>query len=159
MLNKYDCGGTNTSVLYKKLCESFGFDKSESGNFGHQGALLYANDVSKEHYSVWCLTNTNWNKKKDYEKCNWYDEISNDKDNSEIIENWNKELWTKGDKKSQELCNKFYNHKDTRLTFVKFKDGNYYFLGVYEFTERDDENKVKKFRLISTKYPISENKL
>lgn len=156
MLKKNFCGGTNTSILYEALCESFDFDKSKAGNFGRQGALLYANDVTKEHYSVWCLTNTNWNKKKNSDKCNWYNEISGDKENCEIIEHWNKELWRKNDVKSLEITTKLYTYKDTRLTFVKCKDGHYYFLGVYKFDEKYEEEKIKKYKLISTSYPIVE---
>ena len=156
MLKKGQCKFTNTRKLYDYLCKEYDFDKSKADNFGHQGAILYANDVSKEHYSVWCLTNTSWAKKKNYEKYSWYNEISKDADNCEIVETWNKNLWIKNDAKSLELLSGLYTYEDTRLTFVRCKDGRYFFLGVYKFSERDNENKIKKYKLVSQNYPFIE---
>jgi len=78
-------------------------------------------------------------------------------ENRVIVEHWNQELWCKNNSKSIELTTKLYGYKDTRITFVKCKDGYYYFLGVFKFDELDDIEKIKKYKLISTSYPIFEN--
>ena len=159
MIWKGDDYWTHTGKLYDELSDEYGFDRSKRNNFGHQGALLYANEVSPEGFSVWCLTNTNWYrrpKNKNGKECNWYNFITRFRDNfcPEITEYWNKELWVKNDKRSINLRDELYWRDDTRLVFVKMKDGKYCFLGIYKFTERDEQEKTKRYVLISDSYPI-----
>ena len=159
MISKLEVFGTHTGRLYDNLCDVYGFDRSKCNNFGHQGALLYANDAYPEHFSVWCLTNTNWfGRPKNYngKECNWLNIISDNQ--SEIVEHWNNELWNKNDGISINLRDVLYWRDDTRLVFVKMKDGRYYFLGIYKFVERNEQEKTKRYVLISDKYPIKENK-
>ena len=103
--------GTNSKNIYLNCCEWFGWDKSQTGNFGRQGALLYAKRATLEGYSPWFVTHHNLTGTKGGE---WKNTIDGDFIHEEW-DNYDPRMW---------------DDKTTRVVFILLS-GKYYFYGVY----------------------------
>ena len=103
--------GTNSKNIYLNCCEWFGWDKSQAGNFGRQGALLYAKRATPEGYSPWFVTHHNLTGTKGGE---WKNTINGDFIHEEW-DNYDERMW---------------DDKTTRVVFILLS-GKYCFYGVY----------------------------
>lgn len=144
------CGtpcGTDSKKIYENYAEIFGWDISQSSQFGWQ-TPLYARNATHEGYSVWCIAYSNLNAKK---SGNWMNLIFGD-----TIE----ELWKT---RTYDYLHDF-SDTTTRVVFAKNKKGQYEFFGVYKADPLPKELKVvewyntfgyvKKYRRISECYPM-----
>ena len=129
--------GTNSKTIYLDCCADFGWDKSQSNNFGKQGALLYAKSATSEGFSPWFVshheltqtTGGSWN---------------NIIDGDFIYEKWDEPKLG------------LFEDKTTRVVFIKL-GSDYRFYGVFcvDNIEKDEHYKyIKTYRRISKKYPI-----
>lgn len=128
--------GTTAKEIYLNGVNLFGWDSSKIGSFGPQ-KLLFNKDCSPEGYSIWFITYSNLTTGSN-PKTNWSDYINHD---FNII----KECWKKID-------NRFYDDKDTRITFARQKDGKYIYLGIFQAKEIDEENRCKTYHKINGNY-------
>ncbi len=114
-LEKYHVYGSSAKQIYLEQAKTFGWDESQAGKFGPQ-QRLYAQAVTPEGYSVWFLCNNNWNALK---TSMWTNVIS--ADGNSLDEYWDKPLAG------------IYQAPEKRVIFAKKKNGNYVFLGVFDF--------------------------
>ncbi len=105
------CYGTNSKKIYINCCEWFGWNISQTSNFGRQGALLYAERATPEGYSPWFVTHHNLTGTKGGE---WKNIIDGDLIHEEW-DNYDERMW---------------DDKTTRVVFILLS-GKYYFYGVY----------------------------
>lgn len=148
LFNGLPCG-TNSKNIYEDYAEKFGWDKRQANQFGKRGLPLYARNATPEGYNMWFIGHSNLTATK-----------GGDWDN-EILYGGEKinEYWKKIDNKAD-----FYDMTH-RVVFAKKKDGYYYFLGIYEVSEKPDLTKqiehngkyvwVRRYRRICENYPIS----
>ena len=133
--------GTNSKTVYLDCCVEFGWDETQKGNFGRQGALLYAKNATREGYSPWFVSHHDLQQTK---AGIWKNKIRGEH-GEYIYEEWDtidESLW--GD-------------ESTRVVFLKL-NGVYYFFGVYKFdgVERNENNKYTKiYKRISKQYPTA----
>lgn len=125
--------GTKAVDIYDRCCNSFGWKKVDRYNF-LQRHSLYAKDVADNKLSVWFIANSNWTKFNSKFK-NILDSLADS-----ITEEY-----MQGEKPSE-------IDKTNRIVFAKKKDGNYYFLGVYEVLEQNDTTRI--YKRISNIYPF-----
>ena len=130
---RYGKYGTRALDIYDSCCESFGWEKSKRNNFFPQRPL-YAKEAAGDNASVWFIANSNWIKFNPKFK-----NILNSSLDSITEE------YMQGEK-PREI------DKTNRIVFAKKKDGNYYFLGVYEVLEQND--KIRIYKRISNIYPF-----
>ena len=130
---RYGKYGTNAVDIYDKCCNSFGWKKVERNNFFQQQSL-YAKDVADNKLSVWFIANSDWTK---------FD--PKHKNVLGLFADPITEEYMQGEKPSE-------IDKTNRIVFAKKKDGNYYFLGVYEVLEQND--KIRIYQQISNIYPF-----
>lgn len=128
--------GSKAQDVYKQGQEFFGWDDSKQGYFGAQ-QMLYAKNCTKEGFAVWFLTYSNLNNYTN-KAANWIDFISSD---FETV----KEVW-------KNLDDRFFNDNEKRVTFAKQKNGQYLYLGIFQATEWDQENRCKTFKRIDLNY-------
>ena len=129
--------GTASNRIYEACMKAYGFAEEGLKEFGWNNHM-YAKDVTQEGYSVWMLAHSNWTDTKN-EK--WRNTIS--EGFRLITEDW-------GENASgleKELP------EETRVTFAKDGAGAYVFLGVFQCTTIDQANRIKKYELISDRYP------
>lgn len=129
--------GTASNRIYEACMKAYGFAEEGLKEFGWNNHM-YAKDVTKEGYSVWMLAHSNWTDTKN-EK--WRNTVS--EGYRLITEDW-------GDNATgleKELPN------EIRVTFAKDGAGAYVFLGVFQCTSIDRTNRIKKYELISDRYP------
>lgn len=140
----YKTYGTNAFKIYESGCTYLDFDKTKKYSFDWQ-RLLFDTKCTKEGYSVWIMpyssltasTNNRW---------------ANFITDKEIIQYTLDNSWQ--DARSKEDDNTF------RLAFVKQKNKEYVFIGVYKLKERKEnypapDIEKKTFTLISKNYPIN----
>ena len=108
---------------------NFGWKYSKLGSFCSQ-KILWEKDCSREGYSVWFLPYSNLNNYKN-PYSNWTNFVGSD---FKVI----KEYW-------KEIDDRFYNDEDVRITFVKQKNGQYLYLGIFQAQEMDRENRCKTY--------------
>ena len=147
LFNGLPCG-TNSKKIYENFAEKFGWDKMQSNQFGKVGTPLYARKATKEGYNVWFIGHSNWTGDKGGD---WYNEILF---GGEQIN----ECWQKIDNRTD------FIDMTHRVVFAKKKNGEYYFLGVYEVSEKPDATKqisyngkylwVRRYKRISEIYPF-----
>lgn len=104
--------GTRAQDIYKKCCASLGFAIGKQGFFAPQ-KILYATDATREGYSVWMLPNNSFTGKNSSTWANVF------RDNNNTI------YEAHADNDSGDAT--------TRVTFAKQGDGQYIFMGVYQF--------------------------
>lgn len=130
--------GNNEKDIYQEGIKIFNWNKSKLKSFC-KDEVLYDTNCTPEGYSVWFLSNSYYlDGKSSPSPCGV---ISNDF--SRILEWW--------DKKDFNLYN-FFNF-DNRLTFIKQKDGQYIYLGIYKVKDLDTKNGRRVFYRIGTNYP------
>lgn len=105
------CYGTNSKSIYLDCCDWFGWDINQKGNFGRQGALLYAKRATPEGYSPWFITHHNLTQTKGGE---WKNTIQGDF----IYEEWDN------------YDERMWEDKTIRVVFI-ILSGQYYFYGLY----------------------------
>ena len=140
--------GTNSKKIYENYAEKFGWDKYQSNQFGKAGTPLFARKATPEGYNVWCIAYSTSNNKKGGD---FHNEIL---PGGEQIN----EYWQKIDNKTDFL------DMAHRVVFAKRLDGYYYFLGVYELSEKPEIAKqilykgkyvwVRRYKRISEIYPF-----
>ena len=128
--------------IYDNLCGYYKFNKSKAYNFDRR-QLLFSENCSPEGYAVWMLPHSNLNGETNGIWANFADI-----QNNEIVQ------FTFG-------ANVELSSNKKRLTYVKQKNGEYVFLGIYKLKEQiifpyknDREPRVKEiFELVSEDYP------
>ncbi len=131
--------GTKAFDIYTKACDCLGFDRSKRNSFALQ-KLLYAQNATKEGYSVLMLPNSDLNGQTNGQ---WVNIINR----GEILQ------YTIDPNNLESM------QRDTRVTFVKQKNGEYVFVGVYKLVDPKLNYPAKgilkeTFKLISKNYPI-----
>lgn len=131
--------GTNSKAAYLDCCMEFGWDETQKGNFGRQGALLYAKNATPEGYSPWFLSHHDLHQTK---AGIWKNKIRGEL-GEYIYEEWDS------------IEGSMWGDISTRVVFLKL-NGVYHFFGVYKFdgVERENNKYTKKYRRISKQYPI-----
>lgn len=129
--------GTKAQDIYDECCIVLGFNALDRGKFGAQ-QLLHATNATKEGYSVWFIAHSNWTET-DNDK--WRNEIFNGIKN--IDEKWN-----------NPKLNRYGEESEMRLTFAKRKNQGYFFLGIYKCLFINNEKQIKRYEIISDKYPV-----
>lgn len=125
--------GSNTREIYEEFCKTLNWDRSKAGEFGRQGAPLYAANVDTDRTSdVWFIPKPNCADISPYHGGNWL------QDNCNTIE----------ERVSKRLGN---SNNANRITFLGTKKG-YVFLGVYALQKN---GLVRIFKKISDTYPIT----
>lgn len=127
--------GTSGKDIYEKCVKAYGFTPGLSQRFMFH---MYAQNATKEGYSVWMLVHSNWT---DTKNENWSNTIS---EGYRLIT----EDWGENDKDQEKEP-----RNETRVTFAKDAAGAYVFLGVFKCTVIDSIKRIKKYELISDKYP------
>lgn len=130
--------GTNSKKIYLNCCNWFGWDKSQSFNFGGQGKLLYAKEGSPEKYSPWFIAHSNLT---DTTAKKWRNKI----EGNFIFEEW------------KSPTSEMNNDKTVRIVFAKKKDGWYYFYGVYRVRGVEMKYIDNSYTYIKTYERIAEN--
>lgn len=110
--------GTVAKKIYEDGCEYLGFKRNKAGIFGKQ-RLLYARECSLEGHSVWMIPHSDLNGETNCQWVNFVDMLK-----GQIVQYSTEGNWYPGDT------------DDVRIVFVKQKDGEYVFIGVYQ---RQDE--------------------
>ena len=121
--------GRKAKDIYLEGYYNFGWKYSKLGSFCSQ-KILWEKDCSREGYSVWFLPYSNLNNYKN-PYSNWTNFVGSD---FKVI----KEYW-------KEIDDRFYNDEDVRITFVKQKNGQYLYLGIFQAQEMDRENRCKTY--------------
>lgn len=129
--------GTASNRIYEACMKAYGFAEAGLKEFGWNNHM-YAKDVTKEGYSVWMLAHSNWTDTKN-EK--WRNTIS--EEFRLITEDWGENA--AGLEKE--------NPDEIRVTFAKDGAGAYVFLGVFRCTTIDPASRIKKYELVSDRYP------
>lgn len=129
--------GKKALSIYENACRSLAFNPQKKVSFNPM-QILYAESCTPDGYSVWMLPHSNLNS-----ECN--------------------EMWANffygGDEILQfDLKNWHYIIGEKRLAFMKQKDKNYVFMGIYQLTEvkKDYPDKgitLEVYSLISKDYP------
>lgn len=129
--------GKKALTIYESACRYLSFNPQNKGHFNLQ-QILYSENCTPEGYSVWMLPHSNLNS-----ECNG--------------------MWANffygGDEILQfDLKNWHYTIGEKRLAFMKQKDKNYVFMGIYQLTEvkKDYPDKgitLEVYSLISKDYP------
>lgn len=132
--------GTRAIDIYDECCNSLGFHSFERGKFGRQQEL-FAMNATKEGYCVWFLAHSNWTATKNGK---WENEIFDSI--KHIDEKWD-----------DPMIKRFGEDAEIRVVFAKQKNGMYVFLGVYKCLFIDDDKRVKRYEIISDKYPDGSN--
>lgn len=122
--------------IYDECCNSLDFNTFKRGKFGGQQEL-FAMNATKEGYCVWFLAHSNWTTTKNGK---WANEIFDGI--KHIDEKWD-----------NPMIKRFGEDKEIRVVFEKQNNGTYVFLGVYRCLFIDDDKKVKRYVIISDKYP------
>lgn len=130
--------GTASNRIYDACIKTYGFAEEGLKEFGWNNHM-YAKAATKEGYSVWMLAHSNWTDTKN-EK--WRNTIS--EGYHLITEDW-------GDN-AEGL--EMENLNEIRVVFAKDGAGVYVFLGVFKCTAIDPVARIKKYELISDKYPM-----
>ena len=130
--------GTASNRIYEACIPAFGFAQEGLKEFGWNNHM-YAKAATKEGYSVWMLAHSNWTDTKN-EK--WRNTIS--EGFRLITEDWGENA--AGLEKE--------NLGEIRVVFAKDAAGAYIFLGVFQCMVIDQEKRLKKYELISDKYPM-----
>lgn len=128
--------GTKAQDIYDECCIQLAFKSYYRGLFGML-KKLYALNATKEGYSVWFLAHSNWTA------------TSNGKWSNEIHHGikYIDEFW------DNNTIGKLNEDAEIRVTFAKKK--NYYvFLGIYKCLYIDNQKRVKRYKIISDKYPL-----
>ncbi len=128
--------GTSGKDIYEKCVKAYSFAPGLSQRFMFH---MYAQNATKEGYSVWMLVHSNWT---DTKNDNWSNTIS---EGYRLIT----EDWRENDKDQEKEP-----RNETRVTFAKDAAGAYVFLGVFRCMLSDPEKRIKKYELISDKYPM-----
>lgn len=129
--------GTASNRIYEACIPAFGFAPEGLKEFGWNNKM-YARAATKEGHSVWMLAHSNWTDTKN-EK--WRNTIS--EGFRLITEDWGENAAGLEKEKEDEI----------RVTFAKDAAGAYVFLGVFKCTVIDSIKRIKKYELISDKYP------
>jgi hypothetical protein len=129
--------GTASNRIYEACIPAFGFAPEGLKEFGWNNKM-YARAATKEGHSVWMLAHSNWTDTKN-EK--WRNTIS--EGFRLITEDWGENAAGLEKEKEDEI----------RVTFAKDAAGVYVFLGVFKCTVIDSIKRIKKYELISDKYP------
>ena len=129
--------GTASNRIYEACMKAYGFAEEGKKEFGWNNHM-YAKDVTKEGYSVWMLAHSNWTDTKN-EK--WRNTIS--EGFRLITEDWGENAAGLEKELPDEI----------RVTFAKDGSGAYVFLGVFRCTTIDPASRIKKYELVSDRYP------
>lgn len=129
--------GTKAQDIYDECCKQLGFKSYYRGLFGMLQEL-YALNATKEGYSVWFLAHSNWTATSNGK---WSNEIH---DGIKYID----EFW------DDTTIGRFKEDAEIRVTFAKKKNNKYVFLGIYKCLFIDDVKRVKRYEIISDKYPL-----
>lgn len=130
--------GTASNRIYESCIPAYHFAPEGLKEFGWNNHM-YAKAATKEGYSVWMLAHSNWTDTKN-EK--WRNTIS--EGYRLITEDWGEN--------AEGLETKDLN--EIRVIFAKDGAGFYVFLGVFQCTAIDTVARIKKYELISDKYPM-----
>ena len=129
--------GTASNRIYEACIPVFGFAQEGLKEFGWNNPM-YAKAATKEGYSVWMLAHSNWT---DTKNGKWRNTIS---EGYRLIE----EDWSENAAGLEKE-----NLGEIRVVFAKDAAGAYIFLGVFQCMVIDQEKRLKKYELISDKYP------
>ena len=129
--------GTASNRIYEACIKAYGFAEEGLKEFGWNNHM-YAKGVTKEGYSVWMLAHSN---RTDTKNEKWRNTIS--EDFRLITEDWGENA--AGLEKE--------NPDEIRVTFAKDGAGAYVFLGVFRCTTIDPASRIKKYELVSDRYP------
>lgn len=129
--------GTASNRIYEACMKAYGFAEEGLKEFGWNNHM-YAKGVTKEGYSVWMLAHSNWTDTKN-EK--WRNTIS--EGFRLITEDWGENAAGLDKELPDEI----------RVTFAKDGAGAYVFLGVFRCTTIDPASRIKKYELVSDRYP------
>ena len=130
--------GTASNRIYEACIPAFGFAPEGLKEFGWNNHM-YAKAATKEGYSVWMLAHSNWT---DTKNGKWRNTIS--EGFRLITEDWGENAAGLEKELPDEI----------RVTFAKDAAGAYIFLGVFQCMVIDQEKRLKKYELISDKYPM-----
>ena len=113
--------GSDGHDIYLRGCQALGWDYKKESHFMKR-TTMYATDATPEGYSVWFLVHHSWIENP--EKCTerWWNTVGSD-----IVH----EDWICNRLKDEDLQNFKYDHTK-RLTFAKGKNGQYYYIGIFE---------------------------
>ena len=143
-IERYQDFGTNSKEAYELLAMRYSWYKDAAENFGQEGALLYAGNVTPEGYSVWFIGHSNLT---GTESRKWKNIVSLDWNTIDMI-------WKVAP--PDEDYDLAY-----RVVFVKENDGHYRFLGVCKktpahFTKLSNGKAawVENYTCVSDCYPI-----
>jgi hypothetical protein len=135
--------GTNSREIYEKYAEKYNWDLSVAGNFGRQGATLFANQCADNGTrSVWAISHSNLT---DTKVKHWKNEFNSDCSKIKATGN-NLSKYFDIDAEGAE-----------RIIFAKKKvRGAYEFLGVYTLTDHCTIEGITYwiYTRISTEYPV-----
>ena len=129
--------GNNSRKIYEKFCDTLGWDREKSNQFGWQTPLYAANADTKRLNDVWFIFYPNY----DAEKLNAV------VDNHHVVN-----LIQKDGDVIIETVEEFIGESNdaNRITFVKTKKG-YEFLGVYSIIQNGT---TRIYKRISDNYPL-----
>lgn len=130
--------GTTAKDIYKAGVDNFDWDGSKTGKFGQQ-KLLYDLDCTGEGYSVWFLPYSNLTAIKN-KNANWENYISSD---FKLI----KESWNNINSNVD-----FFYDNTKRITFIKQKNGQYVYIGIFQAQKIDPSTKCKYYKRIGEDY-------
>ena len=128
--------GTVAKDIYYDGYYHHGWDYSKRVFFDSL-KILYATDCTRDGYSVWFLPYSNINNFKN-PYSNWTNFVSSD---FKVI----KEYWHKIDERFEE-------DTEERITFVKQKNGEYVYLGIFQVKEWDREKGCKIYYKVGSNY-------
>lgn len=120
--------GTVAKRIYEDGCEYLGFKRNKASIFDRQ-RLLYARECSPEGYSIWMIPHSDLNGETNSQWLNFIDILK-----GQIVQYSTEGNWYPGDT------------DDVRIVFVKQKDGEYVFIGVYQRQDVMDNYPEKGYR-------------
>lgn len=126
--------GTNSRKIYEGFCATLKWDCGKAGNFGTQGAPLYAENCdTARKFDVWFISRPTYI------------------ESGVMVNNHINYIKNNGDEIIEKVSQSIGRSNDAgRIVFVKTNSG-YEFLGVYKLSENGT---TRKFKRISEYYPI-----
>ena len=129
--------GGNSRKIYEKFCDTLGWDKNKTNQFGWQTPLYAANADTNRTNDIWFIFYPNYDAKKLDAVVDDYHVVNLIRDNGDTI------IEVVDDNIGK-------SNNANRITFVKTNSG-YEFFGVYKIVENGT---TRRYQRISNNYPI-----